>query len=109
MTPEQRLQVIHTVNEALRRPDRPTSDAWCVVVPNTTANRLDRLEEVARNLSARYLRIKARAEVEREGAEVEGALSSLRDGVLAVLLARGIPVSDAERARVVACPDVAAL
>jgi hypothetical protein len=79
-------------------------DAFCLAMPITVASRLDRLEKVARELRVRF---DAVAKAERERAQAEGALSSLRDGILAILLARGIPVSDAERARVGACSDVA--
>jgi Uma2 family endonuclease len=51
----------------------------------------------------------AQAKAEQAQAKVEQAVASMRANVLAVLAARGIPVADDARARVMKCDDLALL
>jgi Uma2 family endonuclease len=75
---------------------------------------IGRLKSMVEDLEAKAEDAQAEresAQAERESAQarVDEALAGLRDGVLAVLSARGVGCTDEERARVLACSDAATL
>jgi Uma2 family endonuclease len=79
-----------------------------------SADLIDRLTGMVEDLEVRADEAQAqaeRAQAEREHAkaQAEEALFGLRDGVLALLDARGIAYSEDERARILACSDALTL
>lgn len=81
--------------------------------PRSTA-RPPRREERAEHAAVRERahqrpRPVARCPTDRPVAQADQALTTLREGIFAILSARQIPLSDAARARVLACGDLAVL
>lgn len=72
-----------------------------------TPQLIGRLTGLMENLEAKADEAEARAEAER--LDVEAARAGLRDTILAVLVARGLPCPEDVRSRVLACSDVAHL
>jgi hypothetical protein len=101
MTPDERERLLEKVLDSLSDPRRLTG-----MVEELEA-KAQLAEANAKQAAARAKQ--AKAETEQAKARAELATAGLREGVLAVLVARGIACPDDARARLLSCDDPAVL